>query len=152
LNIPRNYVDTQRLIKYNVYQTMKITIITTKTGITMKSSSIKSNSIKQGSPQAVHRRNQYRRSAVASCKGGITSRPSPASTGPGKFPKCEQNLFMQNEPNFQRTPLKLSAVLIETYNEIPLVNQKITNPIKPNQTQSNPIRTQYEPNFQRIQV
>ena len=55
---------------------------------------------------------------------------------PGKAPKCGQNLFMQNEPNFTRHLSKVSAVLIKTYNEKPLVNPKITNPIEPN---TNPI-------------
>jgi len=43
---------------------------------------------------------------------------------------------MQNEPNFTMHLSKLSAVLIETYNDITLVNPKITNPIEPN---TNPI-------------
>ena len=41
-NFYRIYIDTQPPIEYNIYQTMKITIITQKTGITMKPKSTKS--------------------------------------------------------------------------------------------------------------
>jgi hypothetical protein len=58
------------------------------------------------------------------------------SAEPGNPPKCGKNLFMQNKPNFQPNQLMLSAVIADTYNEKPLVNPKITNPIKPN---TNPI-------------
>jgi len=44
--------------------------------------------------------------------------------------------FMQNEPNFQGSRQTLTLVIAETYNERPLVNQTITNPIEPN---TNPI-------------
>ena len=40
--------------------------------------------------------------------------------------------FMQNEPNFKKPRSKLSAVIAATYNEITLVNQKITNPFEAN--------------------
>ena len=64
----------------------------------------------------------------------------------GKAPKCGQNLFMQNEPNFQSHQLKLSAVIAGVYNEKTRVNRKITNPIEPN---TNPIgkRPEINANF-----
>jgi len=63
------------------------------------------------------------------------------SGGPGKAPKCGKNLFMQNEPNFTMHLSKLSAVLIETYNERSLPGHDQN---EPNRTQSNPIRTQLQ--------
>jgi len=45
-------------------------------------------------------------------------------------------LKMQNEPNLRKSPMLLTTVIAATYNEKPLVNQKITNPIEPN---TNPI-------------
>ena len=58
---------------------------------------------------------------------------------------CAYKSFMQNEPNFQKTASTLSAVIAATYNEKPLVNPKITNPIEPN---TNPIgkRPKINPN------
>jgi len=50
-------------------------------------------------------------------------------------------LKMQNEPNFTMHPPKLSAVLIETYNERALPDMTKTNPIEPN---TNPKRTQFQ--------
>ncbi len=64
-----------------------------------------------------------------------------ALSEPGKAPKCGQNLFMQNEPNFQPNHLKLSAVITGFYNDITRVNQKITNPIEP---KTNPIFQLFE--------
>jgi len=49
-----------------------------------------------------------------------------------EFPVDTCNLFMQNEPNFQCSLSKLSAVLIETYNERTLPDTTKTNPIEPN--------------------
>ena len=66
------------------------------------------------------------------CPLSITS----ALGGPGNPPKCGQNLFMQNKPNFQTNRQTLTLVMAGSYNEKPLVNPKITNPIKPN---TNPI-------------
>ena len=43
---------------------------------------------------------------------------------------------MQNKPNFQTNRKTLTLVKERTYNDITSVNQKITNPIKPN---TNPI-------------
>ena len=48
---------------------------------------------------------------------------------------------MQNEPNFRNCGPRLNAVLTGSYNEKPLVNQKITNPFEP---KTNPIRTQFQ--------
>jgi len=93
---------------------MKMTIIKTKTRITMK---MLTDNL------TPHRR---------------------ISAEPGNPPKCGKNLFMQNKPNFQPNQLMLSAVIAGTYNEKPLVNPKITNPIKP---KSNPIRTQKQTRF-----
>ncbi len=95
---------------------MKITIIKPKTGITMK---MNSNNL---------------------------IRLWRTLSEPAKAPKCEQNLFMQNEPNFQCSRSKLNAVIAVIYNENPLVNQKITNPIEPN---TNPIskRPKFNANF-----
>jgi len=63
----------------------------------------------------------------------------------GNPPKCEKNLFMQNEPNFQCSRSKLNAVIADSYNKISLVNQKITNPIEPN-TNPIPKRPKINPN------
>ena len=66
-----------------------------------------------------------------SCPLSITS----ASGGSGNR-LSRGLLIMQNEPNFRTSPMLLTTVTAATYNEKPLVNPKITNPIEPN---TNPI-------------
>ena len=46
-----------------------------------------------------------------------------ASAEPGNPPKCGQNLYMRNEPNFQSNSLTLSAVMAGTYNANMLINR-----------------------------
>jgi len=86
---------------------------------------------------------------------------------PGKAPKCRQNLFMQNEPNFQRTMQTITLMIAGSYNEKNVLstknNEPKTNPIEPNSSpktaptnpiepKANPIRTQTNPISNRLSM
>ena len=93
---------------------------------------MKPNSIKPGSPPTDHRRTLFS-----------------LLTSDFSLPRlCTYKSFIQNEPNFRRSGLKLTAVIAGIYNEKTRVNQKITNPIEPN---TNPIgkRPKINANFCR---
>jgi hypothetical protein len=99
---------------------MKITIIKPKTRITIKMNS--NNLIRFRRPPQFN----FLHSTFYILSAAVAQ----------EFPLDTYKSFMQNEPNFQCSQSKLNAVIAATYNEKPIVNQKITNPIEPN---TNPI-------------
>ena len=111
---------------------MKITIIKSKTGINMKPNS---NNLISHWPN-----HQF---YILLCVFTICSLIFDISN---RFRRTKKTPFMQNEPNFRKTLLKLSAVIADSYNKKPLVNHKKTNPFEPN---TNPIPKQpkINPNF-----
>ena len=51
-----------------------------------------------------------------------------ASSEPGNPPKCGQNLFLPNKPNFQKSCLTVTLDMIMTYNDIFPKNRKKNKP------------------------
>ena len=82
---------------------MKITIIKPKTGITMKPNNF--------TFQIPLLANRYPLTAN-SCPLSITS----ASGEPGNPPKCGQNPFTPNKPNFKLSRMSVTHDMIRTYN------------------------------------
>jgi len=135
----KNLLDFQLHPLYNVYQTMKITIIKPKTAITMKT--LTYNLLRlwwflSTLPyvSSVLFVPFFPEKTLPDCLHYYLS-ITPASGEPENPPKCGLNPFMQNKPNFKPTPSKLNAVLIGTYSDKPLCQPKNN---EPNRTQIEP--------------
>jgi len=60
-------------------------------------------------------------------------------------------LFMQNEPNFRKSQMSVSDLLIRDYGQMDTWSiRKKQSQTNPNKANTNPIQTQYEPNSNPI--
>jgi hypothetical protein len=61
----------------------------------------------------------------------------------------KSTLFMQNKPNLPDTQMNASPFITKDYENQPRLR---TMKNKPNQTQPNPIQSQYKPNSRNVQI
>ena len=129
-NFSRNYVDTQPLIKYNVYQTIEITIIKPKTKITMNANSTKSKLRPRRFLNNYH-------SSIINYQLIARPRRSFFSLLTSNFSLftlfslphlCTYKLILPNKPNFQTTGQTITLVMRKNYNEKKLLPTKKNKP------------------------
>ena len=83
---------------------------------------------------------QYRLSAIASAKAGVSSIQNRVSRIEYPVSIAQKNLFMQNKPNFPNATMNVCSAITMDY-----VNIRLRRRFK-NKANSKPIQTQYKPN------
>jgi hypothetical protein len=133
----KNLLDFQLRPLYNVYQTIKITIIKPKTKITMKPNSIKSKvrrrrticNLTSDICLELFSKELFSNTRLSQLStGGVQLHIEDCQAGVQRSSREKKLLKMRNKPNFQKSRQTVTLDMISTYNEKKLLPTKKNKP------------------------